>query len=113
MGTLDARNNDKLTPYEKELCDHCGKYRTFEGHDGCLGELIGITNACCGHGNPKKAYVQFLDGTAIRGEDAVIIQNILKRNSQNYQDMNKEYQDRLNFLKGSVKFYEEAWNLLS
>ena len=109
MDKFNAKDNENLHEYEKLPCKYCGKYRTYEGHDGCLGELIGITNACCGHGNTRLAYVQFLDGTSVRGEDAIVIQNILKRNSKNYQDMNKEYKDRLNFLKGSVKFYEEEW----
>lgn len=111
MNRFDARDNENLYEYEKLPCEYCGKYKTYEGHDGCLGELIGITNACCGHGNKNKAYVQFLDGTCIRGNDAITIQNILKRNSQNYQDMNREYQDRLNFLNNNVKFYKEEWNL--
>jgi hypothetical protein len=25
---------------------------------GCLGTLPGVTNACCGHGNPNDAYIQ-------------------------------------------------------
>ena len=31
-------------------CGYCGKPYTKEGHDGCLGTLIGLMNACCGHG---------------------------------------------------------------
>jgi len=63
----------------ERACGNCKQQRTIEGHDACLGTLPGLMNACCGHGNPKEAYVQFLDGTAIHGEDAVIIQNILKK----------------------------------
>jgi len=40
-------------------CGHCGRDATPEGHDGCVGTLIGVMNACCGHGNPEAAYVQF------------------------------------------------------
>ena len=42
-------------------CGHCGKDDTPEGHDGCvetLDESI-VMNACCGHDEPKFAYVQF------------------------------------------------------
>lgn len=39
-------------------CGHCGKPNTPEGHDACLGTLAGVANACCGHGDPKAAYVQ-------------------------------------------------------
>lgn len=76
---------------------------------GKRGDSIWLCECDCG--NKNKAYVQFLDGTCIRGNDAITIQNILKRNSQNYQDMNREYQDRLNFLNNNVKFYKEEWNL--
>jgi hypothetical protein len=65
--------------YKSRSCKNCGKNYTEEGHDGCLGTLKGIMNACCGHGNTDDAYVQFLDGFVIDGEDAKIIQNILKK----------------------------------
>ena len=65
--------------YKEHKCGNCGKQYTEEGHDGCLGTLVGLMNACCGHGNVKEAYVQFLDGECIRGEDAISILNILKK----------------------------------
>lgn len=61
-------------------CGSCGMFKTIEGHDGCLGTLPGIMNACCGHGRSSEAYVQFLDGHAIHGKDATIILDILKNN---------------------------------
>ena len=48
-------------------CGHCGLSSTPEGYDGCLGELPGVMNACCGHGSYGEAYVQFDDGTILRG----------------------------------------------
>jgi len=60
-------------------CGFCGKKPTAEGHDACLGTLIGVMNACCGHGNTEEAYVQFLDGECIRGKDAKIILEVLKK----------------------------------
>lgn len=75
---MDARNNDKLKPYEKEPCKHCKKYKTFEGHDACLGELPFLMNACCGHhGHREGRYVQFNNGKCMRGFLAFIIQKIL------------------------------------
>tara|TARA_R110000787_G_scaffold155864_1_gene269719 strand:+ start:473 stop:742 length:270 start_codon:yes stop_codon:yes gene_type:complete len=43
----------------KEFCLHCKKNRTLEGHDGCVGTLKNVMNACCGHGEGKMAYIQF------------------------------------------------------
>jgi hypothetical protein len=51
-------------------CGHCGEPNTPEGHDPCLGTLPGVINACCGHGCEGDAYVQFADGSTLRGADA-------------------------------------------
>ena len=48
-----------LDGYAKETCGHCGLNRTEQGHDGCIGTLKGVMNACCGHGQDSAAYVQF------------------------------------------------------
>lgn len=47
-----------LDGYGKENCGYCGLDRTEQGHDGCIGELKGVMNACCGHGQTSTAYVQ-------------------------------------------------------
>ena len=53
-------------------CSYCGLARTAEGHDGCLGTLPGVMNACCGHGGQAEgAYVQFCDGTRIADDEAL------------------------------------------
>jgi len=65
--------------FKDRPCGHCNKHNTPEDHDVCLGELKSIMNACCGHGVAREAYVQFLDGFSIHGEDAVIILDILKK----------------------------------
>ena len=52
-------------------CGHCGKENTTEGYDACLGTLPGVMNACCGHGIDSEAYVQFRNGSDIRGKDAI------------------------------------------
>jgi hypothetical protein len=46
-------------------CVACGL--VFEGHDPCLGTLPGVSNACCGHGVPSEAYIQFENGVTIHG----------------------------------------------
>lgn len=53
-------------------CGICGKERTPEGHDACLGELPGVSNACCGHGSDREAYVQFDTGARLSGSAAVV-----------------------------------------
>jgi len=72
---LNVEDNHMKIP-----CGRCGKHSTSEGHDACLGTLIGVMNACCGHGG--EAYIQFLDGECVRGKDAEIIIDILKKYSK-------------------------------
>lgn len=71
-------------------CVHCGLDCTPEGHDACLGTLPHpVMNACCGHGDPTKAYVQLdhenyrSDPNAVRldGVDAVAYIDNLKESS--------------------------------
>lgn len=69
-----------LYNHKKRPCGKCNQFPTPEGHDACLGTLPGLMNACCGHGFRKETYVQFLDGHAIHGEDAILMIEILKRN---------------------------------
>ena len=67
------------TAIGKEICEECGLKRTPEGHDACLGELPGVMNACCGHGGRGEGiYVQFWDGSCVRGEDAIKVIETLK-----------------------------------
>lgn len=65
---------DTLRPVASEPdrpCGACSLPNTPEGHDGCLGELPGVVNACCGHGTTREAYVTFTEGAVLRGEAAV------------------------------------------
>ena len=57
----------------KRKCGHCKKYPTEEGHDGCLGTLKNVMNACCGHGVESDMYVQKWDGDCIRGAECIKI----------------------------------------
>jgi hypothetical protein len=52
-------------------CGHCGRPNRADGHDACLGELPGVVNACCGHGNAAEAYVHYDDGRKLQGKAAV------------------------------------------
>lgn len=52
-------------------CNFCGKGNTVDDHDGCLGTLPNVMNACCGHGVIEDAYVQFPDDSCIRGQEAI------------------------------------------
>ena len=61
-------------------CGHCGKESTKEGHDGCVGTLPGVMNACCGHGIVSEAYIQFSPNHCLRGKDAI---NEIERRKQN------------------------------
>jgi glutamine phosphoribosylpyrophosphate amidotransferase len=40
-----------------------------------MGKLNNVINACCGHGQTNEAYVQFIDGSIVRGE---VVENIIK-----------------------------------
>ena len=65
--------------WQNRPCGHCGLSNTTEGHDGCLGSLPGVMNACCGHGNINEAYVQFDDGVIVRKMNAKrAIDNLLE-----------------------------------
>jgi hypothetical protein len=59
--------------HESRPCGNCNRVRTDEGHDACLGTLPLVINACCGHGEIEEAYVQFLDGSIVSGEDTKIM----------------------------------------
>lgn len=68
-------DNDKptVTTWESRACGHCELNNTPEGHDGCLGTLPHVINACCGHGNIREAYVQFVGGVTIRGTECLTL----------------------------------------
>ena len=52
-------------------CGECGEAMTPEGHDGCLGTIPGVVNACCGHGTEAEAYVVLDGGRRLAGREAV------------------------------------------
>jgi len=59
------------TAGNERKCGHCGKENSKEGHDGCLGTLPGVMNACCGHGVIDEAYIQLSPEKCLRGEEAI------------------------------------------
>jgi hypothetical protein len=52
-------------------CGKCKLSDTPEGHDGCLGTLPGVRNACCGHGYVDEAYVSLDTGIRLGGAEAL------------------------------------------
>lgn len=45
---------------DSRSCKRCGKY-PVNGHDACLGEIEGITSACCGHGVIEPFQLRYLE----------------------------------------------------
>ena len=75
--------NNYLDGYGKPVCDHCGLKRTKEGHDGCIGTLDGVANACCGHGEINAAYVQFWHDDYETDPNKIVITGQYKKQSKN------------------------------
>src|SRR5690625_1632556 len=73
----DTKEPTALT-WKGRPCGYCGLRNTPEDHDGCLGTLPDVVNACCGHGETKEAYIQFGDGRIIRGNDARRFIDVIK-----------------------------------
>ena len=51
-------------------CGHCLLPNRQDGHDACLGQVEGLMNACCGHGDLGMRYAQTLDGRVFQKEAA-------------------------------------------
>lgn len=60
-------------------CDMCKLPPRVDGVDQCLGKLPMVRNACCGHGEPQSAYVQFSPRLRIAGRTARVYQWALIR----------------------------------
>lgn len=59
------------TANNERPCGHCGENFDADGHDGCLGIMPGVMNACCGHGDEDQAYVQLKRYKIIEGAEAI------------------------------------------
>jgi hypothetical protein len=51
---------------ELRTCVVCGAKVGPDRPDACLGRLPGVVEACCGHGQQRKAYIHFDSGLIIR-----------------------------------------------
>lgn len=56
-----------VSTWRERTCGACERPNRADGHDACIGVLPHVRNACCGHGSPSEAYVQFDDGSVLRG----------------------------------------------
>lgn len=59
-------------------CAHCGLSCGPSGEDPCIENLPGAMNACCGHGDPEEAYIQFSPTHRIGGQEAWDRQQAMK-----------------------------------
>lgn len=65
---LFSDTNDPVSAtWKVRPCGHCNIANTQGGYDGCIGRLPGVMNACCGHGEPESAFIQFNTGLILRG----------------------------------------------
>ena len=76
-------NEQPVSENPNRKCGHCNLPNTPDGHDGCLGELPDVMNACCGHGNETTAYIQFVDQSEVRGKDVEIYLKCKKHDPAN------------------------------
>jgi len=67
-----------ISTWKSRCCGHCGKHNSKAGHDGCIGTLKNVMNACCGHGIEDEAYIQFAD-SIITGKNALIVIERIKK----------------------------------
>ena len=66
------KDNNMPVETEQRKCGYCGNDdRNEKGHDKCIENLRGVANACCGHGKPDEAYIQYCNGDILRGEKAI------------------------------------------
>lgn len=52
----------ETTGWAPRTCAHCLRPYGESLHDPCLGQIEGAIEACCGHGDPTRAYISFTDG---------------------------------------------------
>ncbi|SDX62116.1 hypothetical protein [Salimicrobium album] len=82
-------NGEPISNNERE-CSFCECKTTTEGHDGCLGTLPGVVNACCGHGLTERAYIQFENGMVDRGKSALLTIKIMKQTKAQNEEIDKK-----------------------
>lgn len=95
---FDDTSQPTIETWMRRPCGYCGRHNTADGHDGCLGVLPKVINACCGHGQEDDAYVQFNDGSSVYGKEAINIVN--KRRLSNLDGWADEF---------SLRYAKRIW----
>ena len=54
---------------DSKPCKRCGNFPNKDGSDFCVGNIDGVTSACCGHG-VDIPFVMFDDATTVFGKNA-------------------------------------------
>ena len=85
---------------EKE-CPYCHRKPTPEGRDACLGYMIGVKSACCGHGGMKKDRVKN-NPFIIYSENNILV--VFKKNGiiESYNRNELENKEEFNLIYGDV-----------
>jgi|GEM_PF-987622 len=97
-------NKKPVSENKSRPCGHCGRPQTKEGHDGCLGTLEGVMNACCGHGSIDEAYIQYENDEELRGKEAL---------SEMSRDLTKEEKSAIRRLNSLAKVWPDSLWLFS
>jgi hypothetical protein len=73
-------NKQLVSENSERGCGNCGKAKTKDGYDGCIGWLPSrvVMNACCGHGDKNLAYIQFWDRECLIEDKALEVIEQLK-----------------------------------
>lgn len=50
--------DDGSPAVDNRPCKQCGRLATLEGYDACLGYILGISWACCGHGVSEPYFIE-------------------------------------------------------
>lgn len=92
--------------WQNRPCAVCGLYgNSATGDvDPCLGVLSGVTNACCGHGDPDVAYIVFQGGLVIRGFEVDQLHH--RHMSDEEQRLILEHNERLRTFREAPKLGE-------
>jgi hypothetical protein len=64
-----ADTREPVADNPERPCGLCRLPNRDDGHDACLGEIPGLMNACCGHGEAALAYAQLLDRSVVAGAE--------------------------------------------
>jgi hypothetical protein len=71
-----ADDNTPVADEPNPICGHCDRANSEKGHDWCIRDLCGVQNACCGHGEPDKAYAVLTNSKRITGQAVFELRDI-------------------------------------